>query len=77
MQHGNKVEIKTMAVERLFYGWSVLCCLQTGLAETPSVGTGTVMRPDTVRRYAAEAGFKDVEILPIEHDMFRFYRLHP
>jgi len=64
-------------LERLFYGGSVLCCLPAGLAETPSAGTGTVMRPDTVRRYAAEAGFKDVEILPIEHDMFRFYRLHP
>jgi hypothetical protein len=33
------------------------------------------MRPATLRRYALEAGFKEVEILPIEHDLFRFYRL--
>ena len=47
-----------------------------GLAEQPSAGTGTVMRPATLRRYALEAGFGDVEILPIANDLFRFYRLH-
>jgi SAM-dependent methyltransferase len=62
-------------VERLMYTYSVLCCLPVGLAETPSAGTGTVMRTDTLRRYAAEAGFADVEVLPIEHEVFRFYRL--
>ena len=65
--------------ERLFYGSSILFCLPTGLAdgtpERPSAGTGTVMRPATFRRYALEAGFGGVEILPIEHDFFRFYRL--
>ena len=64
-------------VERLMYTYSVLCCLPVGLAESPSVGTGTVMRADTLRRYAAEAGFTDVAVLPIEHEVFRFYRLHP
>jgi len=63
------------AVERMMYGFSVLCCLPCGLADTPSAGTGTVMRPATLRRYALEAGFVDVEILPISHDIFRFYRL--
>jgi SAM-dependent methyltransferase len=62
-------------VERLMYTYSVLCCLPVGLADTPSAGTGTVMRVDTVRRYASEAGFADVEVLPIEHEVFRFYRL--
>jgi SAM-dependent methyltransferase len=62
-------------VERLMYTYSVLCCLPVGLADTPSAGTGTVMRADTVRRYAAEAGFAEVEVLPIEHEVFRFYRL--
>ncbi len=33
------------------------------------------MRPDTFRSYARDAGFASVEILPIEHDLFRFYRL--
>ncbi len=40
-----------------------------------SVATGTVMRPDTLRAYARQAGFTKVEILPIENDFFRFYRL--
>ena len=62
-------------MERLFYGFSTLCCLPAGLADQPSAGTGTVMRPSTLRQYAAQAGFSDVEILPIEHDLFRFYRL--
>jgi len=57
------------------YGFSVLCCLPAGLADQPSAATGTVMRPGTLRRYALEAGFRDVEILPISSDLFRFYRL--
>jgi hypothetical protein len=61
--------------ERLFYSWSVLFCLPTGMAEQPSAGTGTVMRPDKLRQYASEAGFANVEILPIEHEFWRFYRL--
>jgi len=44
-------------------------------AHQPSKATGTVMRPSTFRGYALEAGFGDVEILPLEHDLFRFYRL--
>jgi SAM-dependent methyltransferase len=62
-------------IERLMYTYSILCCLPVGLADTPSAGTGTVMRADTVRRYATEAGFTEVEVLPIEHDFFRLYRL--
>jgi hypothetical protein len=33
------------------------------------------MRRDTFARYAEEAGFAGVEVLGIEHDAFRFYRL--
>ena len=33
------------------------------------------MRPETLRRYASEAGFGSVEVLSIENDFFRFYRL--
>jgi hypothetical protein len=33
-----------------------------------SAGTGTVIRPDTVRAYATDAGFSRVDILPIEHN---------
>jgi 2-polyprenyl-3-methyl-5-hydroxy-6-metoxy-1,4-benzoquinol methylase len=62
--------------ERLFYGASLLCCLPAGMAEQPSAATGTVMRPDTFRSYASDAGFSKVEVLDqIEHPMLRFYRL--
>ena len=40
-------------------------------------GHGTVIRPDTVRRYAREAGFSSCEVLPIENDFWRFYLLRP
>ena len=63
-------------LEWMMYGWSVLHCLPVGMVEAPSAGTGTVMRADTLRAYAREAGFARVEVLPIEHPQFRFYRLH-
>ncbi len=62
-------------LDRVFYGYSVLCCLPSGMVEQPSAETGTVMRKSTFERYAAEAGFDGVEVLPIEHDFLRFYRL--
>jgi hypothetical protein len=42
-----------------------------------AAGTGTVMRADTVRRYADEAGFATTDVLPIENDFWRFYLLTP
>jgi len=33
------------------------------------------MRPSTLQRYANEAGFSRVEILPIDNFFFRYYRL--
>jgi hypothetical protein len=62
-------------VERLNYGFSLMVCLPDGLAHDRSVGTGTVMRPGTFRGYAQQAGFDDIEVLPIENDLWRFYRL--
>ena len=64
-------------MQRLLYTASVLHCLPVGRSEEGSAATGTVMRTATFERYAAEAGFASVEVLPIDHDMFRFYRLHP
>jgi 2-polyprenyl-3-methyl-5-hydroxy-6-metoxy-1,4-benzoquinol methylase len=61
--------------ERLYYGFSVMTCLPSGMVGPDPAGTGTVMRPDTLRRYAVEAGFERVEILPIENDTWRFYLL--
>ena len=64
-------------MQRFFYAASVIHCLPVGRSEDDSAGTGTVMRTATLERYAADAGFATVEVLPIDHDMFRFYRLHP
>jgi 2-polyprenyl-3-methyl-5-hydroxy-6-metoxy-1,4-benzoquinol methylase len=64
-------------VERLLYAFSVLHCLPVGRVEAESAATGTVMRLSTFNDYAVDAGFSEVEVLPIEHDLFRFYRLHP
>lgn len=64
-------------VEWMMYGWSILHCLPVGKAEQPSAETGTVLRPALVRRYAQEAGYRGVDVLPIENFFFRFYRLHP
>jgi len=63
--------------EAYFYGWSVFDCLPSGMYEQPSAGTGTVMRPSTLHRYADEAGFTRFVVLPIEHDAFRLYLLRP
>lgn len=72
---GEEFTAPSNELERFFYCASVLLCLPTGMAEQPSAGTGTVMRPATLRSYAQEAGFQGVEVLPIEHDFFRFYKL--
>jgi hypothetical protein len=59
----------------MFYGYSVIACLLNGRVDSPSVATGTVIRPSTLEAYARAAGFSAVTILPTEHDAFRFYRL--
>ena len=64
-------------VERLYYGFSVLHCLPVGMVGESAAGTGTVMREDTVRGYAQQAGFADYEVAPIENDFWRFYLLTP
>jgi hypothetical protein len=62
-------------IERLYYGFSVLHCLPVGMVGDDPAGTGTVMRQGTVQQYAEEAGFTGFEVLPIENDFLRFYRL--
>ncbi len=61
--------------ERREYGWSVVSCLPGAMFEPGTAATGAVMRPATFRQYALDAGFRDVEILPIDTDYWRFYRL--
>jgi SAM-dependent methyltransferase len=63
-------------VDWMMYGWSVLHCLPVGMTGENPAGTGTVMRSGTLKRYASQAGFSRVEVLPIDNDFFRFYRLN-
>jgi SAM-dependent methyltransferase len=64
-------------VERFYYDCSITHCLAVGMTGPEPAGTGTVMRTDTVRRYAAQAHFGGFEVLPIENDFYRFYKLTP
>ncbi|MFI6316003.1 class I SAM-dependent methyltransferase [Nonomuraea sp. NPDC050556] len=64
-------------VERAHYAWSAVMCLPASLVEQPSAAIGTCIRPSTVRALGLEAGFSAVELLPIEHDSWLFYRFTP
>ena len=64
-------------VERLYFGFSVLHCLPVGMVGENAAGTGTVMREDTVRGFAEQAGFAECDVAPIESDVWRFYVLTP
>lgn len=63
--------------ERYIYGWSVISCLPGAMGDPGTAATGAVMRPATLRRYAQEAGFAATEVLPLETEDWRFYRLTP
>ncbi|MEO8229590.1 MAG: methyltransferase domain-containing protein, partial [Chloroflexota bacterium] len=64
--------------ERLYYGFSIFTCLPAAMTERPTAATGTVMRADTLRAYATDAGFAGFERLDEPSlDMLRFYRLTP
>ena len=63
-------------LERIMYGFSLFVCLPDSMSSPPSVGTGTVMRPSTLRGYALDAGFESMDVLPIEgFGFWRFYLL--
>ena len=68
--------IATSQREREAYGWSVVSCLPGAMADPQTAATGAVMRSRVFRQYALEAGFSEVEVLPIHTDYWRFYRLH-
>jgi 2-polyprenyl-3-methyl-5-hydroxy-6-metoxy-1,4-benzoquinol methylase len=54
---------------------SVVQCLPNAMAEQPSAALGAVMPPEAVFALAAEAGFEDAFVAPIEHEMLRFHVL--
>ena len=45
------------------------------MGDPETAATGAVMRPATLARFVREAGFRNVEILPLEDQAWRFYRL--
>ena len=62
-------------VQTFFAAASVLWCLPQARVEADSESPGTVMRCADFRRIAGEAGWAGIEVLPIEHPFWRFYRL--
>jgi 2-polyprenyl-3-methyl-5-hydroxy-6-metoxy-1,4-benzoquinol methylase len=62
-------------LERIAYGWSVVSCLPGAMGDPQTAATGAVMRPSVLRQYALQAGFSEIEVLPIHTDYWRFYRL--
>jgi SAM-dependent methyltransferase len=74
---GDEFEVLAGERERYNYGWSVVNCLPDAMGDPQTAATGAILRPSTLRAYALEAGYRDVEILPIETEYWRFYRLIP
>ena len=66
--------VPTNEMERFFYTFSTLHCLAVSMQDG-GAGTGTVIRADTLRAYARDAGFGNVEVLDVEHPQFVLYRL--
>jgi SAM-dependent methyltransferase len=62
-------------VERLNFAFSWWHCLPASRAETPSVASGTALRPATVREWSEAAGFASLRVLPVDHLFWRFYQL--
>jgi 2-polyprenyl-3-methyl-5-hydroxy-6-metoxy-1,4-benzoquinol methylase len=74
---GDEFTAPAAVAEQHSYGWSVISCLPNAMGDPGTAATGAVMRPSTLRQYATEAGFGEVDVLPIETGPFRFYRLTP
>jgi len=64
-------------LERYHYGWSVISCLPAVMGDPQTAATGAVLRPATLRRFAREAGYRNVDVLPLETQTWRLYRLTP
>jgi 2-polyprenyl-3-methyl-5-hydroxy-6-metoxy-1,4-benzoquinol methylase len=60
---------------KLYYNFSVLLCLPQSINHTNSVATGAAMTSSTFKKYAIESGFSKIEVLPIDHFLWKFYRL--
>ena len=52
-------------------------CLPQGRVGPDPEPVGTLIRPAAMLDLARRAGYADGQILPIEHPVWRFYRLVP
>jgi len=73
----DKLEEKNDFAGKLYYNFSVLLCLPQSVNHANSIATGAAMTTSTFKKYAIESGFSKVDVLPIEHFLWRFYRLTP
>ncbi len=62
-------------VETFFALVSATWCLPQSRVVPGCEAPGTVMRAATLESFARRAGWAGVDVLPIEHTFFRFYRL--
>lgn len=72
-----KLEEKNNFAGKLYYNFSVLLCLPQSVNHTNSVATGAAMTTSTFKKYASESGFSKIDVLPIDHFLWTFYRLTP
>lgn len=72
---GETIEENRNFLGQYMYNVSVLHCLPQAMVFRDAAGTGTVMSASLLGKYAQEAGFKEVKVLPIENPFWRFYRL--
>ena len=62
-------------IERMMYGWSISHCLPASRAEPQSAAIGTAIRPHVVSDLARAAEFTQCQLLDVQNDLFRFWRL--
>src|SRR5436190_19755981 len=64
-------------IERFFAAASAIWGLPQGRVGPDPEPVGTLIRPAAMLDLARRAGYADGQILPIEHPVWRFYRLVP
>ena len=72
---GDRFGVPGGELDAAMYAYSLFVVPPDAMSHQPTVATGTVMRPDTLRGYAREAGFEDLTVLIEEFGAFRFYEL--
>lgn len=70
-----KLEEKKDFSGKLYYNFSVLLCLPQSVNHANSVATGAAMTSSTLKKYAIQSGFSKIDVLPIDHFLWTFYRL--